>query len=139
MILRVLCDTNVLVSAFIASGPPSRVIEEAIDAHLELALAQPAMVELERILTGKLRFEPERWREVEELLLDLSTELIAPPEDPPEPVSGDPDDDLILACAVQARVDALVSGDRRHLLPVGTHRGVRIITPQALLAELRQT
>lgn len=115
------------------------MIEEAIDAHLELALAQPAMVELERILTGKLRFEPERWREVEELLLDLSTELIAPPEDPPEPVSGDPDDDLILACAVQARVDALVSGDRRHLLPVGTHRGVRIITPQALLAELRQT
>lgn len=114
------------------------MIEEAIDAHLQLILAQPVMVELERILTGKLGFEPERWRGVEELLLELSTKLIAPPEDPPESVTGDPDDDLILACAVQARVDALVSGDRRHVLPVGEHRGVRVITPQALLAELRQ-
>jgi predicted nucleic acid-binding protein len=92
------------------------------------------MVELERILTGKLEFEPERWQG--EFLHELSTELIAAPEAPPESVSGDPDDDLILACAVQARVDALVSGDRRHLLPLGMHRGVRIITPQALLAEL---
>jgi uncharacterized protein len=120
----------------IASGPPSRLIEEAIDGRLELILARPAMVELERILTGKLEFGPERWRGVEELLHELSTELIAAPEDPPESVSGDPDDDLILACAVQAGVDAFVSGDRRHLLPLGIHRGVRIITPQALLAEL---
>lgn len=113
------------------------MIEEAIDARLELVLARPVMVELERILTGKLGFEPGRWRGVEELLLELATELITAPEDPPESVSGDPDDDLILACAVGAGVDVLVSGDRRHLLPLSEHRGVRVITPQALLAELR--
>lgn len=96
------------------------------------------MMELERILLGKLGFEPERWRGVEALLLDLSAEPVAAPESPPEAVSGDPDDDLILACAVEARVDVLVSGDRRHLLPVRVHRGVRIVTPQTLLAELRQ-
>jgi predicted nucleic acid-binding protein len=95
------------------------------------------MVELERILTGKLSFEPKRWRGVEELLVDLAAELVPAPETPPEAVTGDPDDDLILACAVQAGVEVLVSGDRRHLLPVKEHRGVRIVTPQALLAELR--
>jgi predicted nucleic acid-binding protein len=95
------------------------------------------MVELERILTRKLGFEPQRWRGVEELLVDLAAELVPAPETPPEAVTGDPADDLILACAVHASVDALVSGDRRHLLPVGEHRGVRIVTPQALLAELR--
>jgi uncharacterized protein len=108
-----------------------------IDVRLELVLPQPVMVELERILTGKLRFEPQRWRGVEELLVDLATDLIPAPGTPPEAITGDPDDDLILACAIQAGVDALVSGDRRHLLPVGEHRGVRIVTPQALLAELR--
>jgi uncharacterized protein len=113
------------------------VIEEAIDARLELVLAQPVMVELERILTGKLGFEPQRWRGVEELLIELATELAPAPRTSPEAVTGDPDDDLIFACAVEADVDALVSGDRRHLLPVGEHRGVRVITPQALLAELR--
>jgi uncharacterized protein len=95
------------------------------------------MIELERILTKKLGFKPERWRGVEELLLDLAAELVPAPGALPEAVTGDPDDDLILACAVQAQVDVLVSGDRRHLLPVGMHRGVRAITPQALLAEMR--
>jgi predicted nucleic acid-binding protein len=95
------------------------------------------MIELERILTGKLGFEPERWRGVEELLVDLAIEVVPAPETPPEAVTGDPDDDLILACAAQAEVDVLVSGDRRHLLPVGKHHGVRVITPQALLSELR--
>lgn len=33
--------------------------------------------------------------------------------------------------------NVLVSGDRRHLLPVVEHHGVRILTPQTLLAELR--
>jgi uncharacterized protein len=101
-------------------------------------LAEPVIAELERILIEKLHFEPERWRQVEALLVELAVEM-APPlrETPPEPVTGDPNDDLILACAVEAGVDALISGDRRHLLPIGRYRGIRVITPQALLAELR--
>jgi predicted nucleic acid-binding protein len=95
------------------------------------------MVELERILTGKLAFEQQRWPEVEELLVDLAAEMVPAPEASAEAITGDPADDLILACAVRAGVDVLVSGDHRHLLPVGERRGVRVITPQALLAELR--
>ena len=94
------------------------------------------MDELKRILTEKLRFDPERWHQVEELLTDVATETTPPPKAAPEPITGDPDDDLILACAIEARVDILVSGDRKHLLPVGTHQGIRIVTPQSLLAEL---
>jgi predicted nucleic acid-binding protein len=95
------------------------------------------LVELERILTGKLRFEVDRWQATEQLLVDLATESVDAPAGQPEAISGDPDDDLILACVVEAGVEVLVSGDRRHLLPLGEHRGVRIITPQTLLAELR--
>lgn len=126
-----------LVSAFIAAGPPSRIVEEAIDGRLELVLPAPVMGELERILVEKLAFDSERWREVEVLLTGLAVESVPVPEGPIEPVTGDPDDDVILACAVSAGVEVLVSGDRRHLLPLGAHRGVRILTPQALLAELR--
>lgn len=126
-----------LVSAFIAAGPPSRIIEEAVDGRLELALPEPVMEELKRILVEKLAFDSERWREVELLLADLAVESVPAPEGPVEPVTGDSDDDLILACVVQAGVEVLVSGDRKHLLPLGTHRGVRVLTPQALLAELR--
>jgi predicted nucleic acid-binding protein len=102
-----------------------------------LVLPRPVIVELERILTGKLGFEVDRWQAVEQLLVDLAAELVDVPEGRPEAMSGDPDDDLILACVVEAGVEVLVSGDRRHLLPLGEHRGVRIVTPQALLAEMR--
>lgn len=135
---RVLCDTNVLVSAFIAAGPPSRVIEEAIGGRIGLVLAAPVLAELERVLTVKLRFEPEHVREARSLLTDLAQEVLDAPSDAPEPVTGDPDDDLILACAVRAGIPTIVSGDRKHLLPVGEYRGTRILTPQALIAELVQ-
>lgn len=137
MTLRIVCDTNVLVSAFIASGPPSRVIEEVIDGGLVLVMPKPVMVELERVLTEKLHFEAGRWEQAEAFLLDLATELTPGPARPPDEITGDPDDDVILACAVEAGADAVVSGDRRHLVPVEVYRGVRIVTPQALLAELR--
>jgi uncharacterized protein len=127
----------VLVSAFIAAGPPSRIVEEAIDGRLEMVLPEPVMEELERILVEKLAFSLERWREVEVLLADLAVKSVPVPGGTIEPVTSDPDDNLILACAVHADIEVLVSGDRKHLLPLGTHRGVRIITPQALLAELR--
>jgi uncharacterized protein len=133
--LRVLCDTNVLVSASIAGGPPSRLLEAAIGGRIELVLADSALGELERVLTVKLGFEPERVRELRTLLIDVASERVEAPE-APEAITGDPDDDLILACAVNAKVQIVVSGDRRHLLPVGEHRGVRILSPQALLAGL---
>jgi predicted nucleic acid-binding protein len=114
------------------------VVEEAIDGRLELVLAQPVVAELQRILISKLGFEINRWREVESLLTNIASDVISCPEEVPPAISGDPDDDLILACAVNASVDVLVSGDRRHILPIGSHEGVRIVTPQALLAELRR-
>ncbi|OJU96295.1 MAG: hypothetical protein BGO23_01955 [Solirubrobacterales bacterium 67-14] len=69
---RVACDTNVLVSAFIAGGPPSRIIEEVIDGSLDLVLLEPAMVELVRILSEKLGFTIERLKEVQALLSDIA-------------------------------------------------------------------
>jgi uncharacterized protein len=95
------------------------------------------IAELERVLTEKLGFDSQRWQEVESLLGDLAVELVPAPVEAQEAVTGDPDDDLILACAIVAKVEVLVSGDRKHLLPVRERDGVRIITPQTLLAELR--
>lgn len=133
---RVLCDTNVLVSAFIAGGPPSRVIETAIEGRIDLVLAVPVMDELARVLTVKLGLERHRVREIDSLLEDLAHARVPAPTAAPAAVTGDLDDDVILACAVLAKVGFLVSGDRRHLLPIGLHEGVKIVSPSALLAEV---
>jgi putative PIN family toxin of toxin-antitoxin system len=133
---RTLRDTNVLVSAFIAGGPPSRVIDASIDGRIELVLADPVIDELERVLTLKLGFEPERVRNMTALLTDISVARVEAPTRPVGAITGDLDDDVVLACGVNADVQIIVSGDRRHMLPVREHRGIRIVSPQALLAEL---
>lgn len=136
LLLRVGCDTNVLVSAFIAAGPPSRVVETAIDRRIELVLLEPVMEELERVLLQKLGFGAARFREVDALLREIAVATVPAPPGQPEEISGDKDDDLVLACACAADISVLASGDRKHLLPLGDYRGIRILTPQALLAEL---
>lgn len=118
------------VSALIADGPPSRVLEEAIDGRVDLVLD-----ELQRVLTGKLGFSDERAGAARDLLAGLATARPWPPRSV-ETITGDPVDDAILACAVDAGVDVLATGDRKHLLPIGVHHGVRLLTPQATLAQL---
>lgn len=124
------------MSALIADGPPSRLLEEAIDGRIDLVLPDLVLDELQRVLTEKLAFGEERSRAARELLARLATDRPAPPGRA-DAITGDPADDAILACALEARVDVLATGDRKHLLPLGEHRGVRLLTSQALLAELR--
>lgn len=113
------------------------MIEEAVDGNLSLVLLEPSLIELARVLVDKLGFDAERLKEALALLHDVASDFQASPAGKVAGLTGDPDDDLILGCAVAAEVDVLVSGDRKHLLPVGEHGGVRILTPQAFLAELR--
>jgi predicted nucleic acid-binding protein len=91
--------------------------------------------ELHRVLTEKLGFTVEKASAACELLAQLATERPGTPQHG-DAITGDPADDAILATAVEARVDVLASGDRKHLLPIGEYRGMRLLTPQALLADL---
>ncbi|HEY3247082.1 MAG TPA: putative toxin-antitoxin system toxin component, PIN family [bacterium] len=54
----------------------------------------------------------------------------------PRVVTEDPDDDIVLACAVAGNADYIVTRDQ-HLLALGTHRGIPIVSAEALAAILR--
>jgi predicted nucleic acid-binding protein len=112
------------------------VLEEAIDGRIELILPDLVLDELERVLNVKLGFDAERIRTTCQLLEGLAADRPGRPE-VIESLTGDPADDIVLAAAIEAHVDLLVTGERRHLLPIQENQGVRIVTPQALLAELR--
>lgn len=121
----------------IADGPPNRVVEEAFAGRVELLLPELVLEELDRVLTDKLGFDPRRRLEARERAIRAAV-AVRPTPSAVARVTGDPADDAILAFAVATAASVLVTGDRRHLLPLEEHRGVRLLTPQGFLAELRR-
>ncbi len=112
------------------------MLEVAVDGGFELVLPIVVLDELKRVLREKLGFGDRNLQEAVELFQQVAFATPAAPQRTPN-ITGDRSDDAILASAVDAAADVLVTGDRRHLLPLGEHEGVRLLTPQALLAELR--
>lgn len=123
--MRLVLDTNVLIAAFVARGHCHELLEHAARAH-ELFTSPYILEEFRSKLTGKLRVPSEAAEEAIEL--ELSRMQLVDPAPLPEPVCRDADDDPILATAVAAGADCLVTGDD-DLVAVGEYQGIRIVRP----------
>jgi uncharacterized protein len=119
----------------IADGPPRRVLDAARDGLAELILPKPAAQEFASVLQTKLGLDDASVSSIAALLKEVATEIVDAPAEV-EALSGDQDDDRIIAAAVAADADVLVSGDLKHVLPLERVGTMRIIRPQDLLAEL---
>jgi putative PIN family toxin of toxin-antitoxin system len=136
--MRVVADTNVLVSGLLWRGNPRRVLDAARDGIIELFTTVALLEELEDVLSRE-KFAA-RLRAVDvtayELVLGyaaLATVIEAAAIEPV--VLEDPDDDAVLACAIAAQCEVITSGDS-HLLDLKAHLATRILTATELLAEL---
>ena len=129
--LRVVLDTNVLVSGLNYAGLPSRLLRLLLQGETEWFVSPFILHELHRILTERFRWEEERAQRALRLIGEVAAEV-----DPPRSVSviqEKDDDNRILECALHAKAHYLVSGDRRHLLPLREFRGVSIVSPAEFL------
>ena len=106
--MKILADTNVLVSALATRGLCADLLQLIIAEH-ELLCAEVVLVELERILTKRLKV-PQAAVERQLTNLRRHTTIARPSQASPYPVP-DPDDDLVLASALQGHAEVLVSGD----------------------------
>ncbi len=104
------------------------LLDRCLIGHTVL-LGAPVREELHRILTSKFRVPAELWRELDSRLREFEQ---APAATVPLKVSiSDPDDILVLACAVAAKSDAFVTGDKL-LLNLRKIEGMPIISPREL-------
>jgi putative PIN family toxin of toxin-antitoxin system len=138
--VRVVLDTNVLVSALITKGtPPDRVYQAWDAGTFDLVTSEAQLAELARVL-GYAKLRPYVQREEAEVLLETIRSVAEIVEVLPEiDLSSDPDDNAILATAIVGQADLLVTGDRSHLLDLSAVQGVSIVTPRQALARFPGT
>jgi uncharacterized protein len=108
--VRVVCDTNVLVSAFHFGGKPMAVLQQAIDGDIELFFSQPILDEIGRILRDKFGYTPVRLDEFKSIL-QASGSMVMPTQTL-DVVPSDPDENRIVECAVAAKAEAIITGDK---------------------------
>lgn len=135
--VRIVLDTNILVSALISpDGPPGRLLAAVKHDRLTLITSAPQLSELSAVLSREHLRAHIRPEEAEDLLggLDAVGEVVT--NLPPVSLSADPDDNLILATAISGRADLVVSGDKRHMLALGQLGDIPIVTASAAAALL---
>ncbi len=140
---RAVFDTGVLVSAVlnpVAGGASFDLLRFAREDRFDLHLSPGIIEETARVLLTSKRIR-DRYHyadaDVSEFCSDLLAVAVMETELPHVQASRDPNDDMILACAVAARADYLISRDK-DLLSIGEYAGTKIITPEAFLAVLRK-
>lgn len=129
--MRFVLDTNVVVAGLLWNGPPRRLLDMAIDEAVYLCTSGVLIDELKETLSyAKFAQRIARFGTSVPILVAryeaLVTEVSVPAT--PRVVVNDPDDDHVLACAMAARADMIVSGDR-HLLDLASFEGIAIVTP----------
>lgn len=136
--MRAVIDTNVILSGLLWHGAPHTLLEAVRNTTLGLVSSPALLDELARVISrDKFAATLSRSQTSGELLLievQHLAELVSPP---PllQPVCRDPDDDAVLALAIAARVDLIISGDE-DLLAVGNFQGIPIVNPIQTLNQI---
>ncbi len=134
--MRIVLDTNVLISAFISAGKaPAQILVRCQTGELELLISPDSILELRRVLTyprirKRLRYSDEQ---IEAFVAYLEQDaMVLTPLFRVRAVADDPDDDKFVSLALAGKAQYIVSGDD-HLLRIGQVQGVTILKPTAFL------
>jgi len=129
--MKVVCDTNVLVSGVRYGGNARRILELAARGTITNHVSAEILGEAEDVLSRpKFGFTQDQVLGIVELFRD--TFALVSPRVAVAIMKSDTDDNRILEAALQADAQVIISGDH-HLLALGTWRGIRILTPADFL------
>ena len=140
--LRVVLDTNVFVSSLLVKEGPAAQVLDAWRARRYLLIVSPALV---AEIASTLRYPHIRRRyritenDIQALLdlLEVDSILVPGIADVAGSITEDPDDEIVLACALEGEADLIVSGDH-HLLALGQLRGIEIVAVRRFMERLNQ-
>jgi uncharacterized protein len=133
--MRAVLDTNVLLAGLLWRGPPYALLEQVRSGALTFISSPELLAELAEVLArpnfDAIVSRSKSSREQMLIQIRMLAEVVEPPP-LPQPVCRDPDDDAVLALAIAAKADLIVSGDE-DLLSMNSFAGIPILSPALAL------
>ena len=131
--MKIVCDTNVLVSGILFGGHPRRILQASARGAFENNVSPDILREVQDVLLRPKFGLTARQVDGAVKYLTDSFETVFPEIQVSE-VEADPDDDRILEAALAAGAHCIVSGDA-DLLRLKVWRDIRILAPAEFVAE----
>lgn len=138
--MRIVLDTNIIVSAFLSTrGVSARILQLFEAEAFELVVSQPLLDEYQEALGyDKVRkLHGMSHAEIEQRVADLRATAIFVTPTAVVQVVSDPDDDMLFAAAIEGQAEVIVSGDAA-VQAVKEYQGIRVLAPALFLAFLEQ-
>jgi len=134
--VKAVFDTNVLIAAFLTEGLCSGLLIRARRQAFNLVLCDDIIREFEGILIKKFKLTSTDISEISAILSEAASEILHKLGPIPN-ICRDPNDDMIIACAIDAAADYIVTGDE-DLLILKRYEDIVIMNPrnfEALFAD----
>ena len=136
--MRVVLDTNVLISALITSGtPPDGLYRAWLRGEIELVTSTAQIAEITDVVSRPRLQKFIDADEAEDILDNIDSYAFVLDDPPQVNLSPDPRDNPILAAAIAGDADLIVSGDKKHLLGLAEIEGIPIVTARKALDLIR--
>lgn len=123
--LRIVIDTNIYISAILFDGKPESIIKLAAAEKVALYTSHAIVAEVAGVLRNKFNWTNQQVEYADQFIRDIS--VLITPTSLISRIKADDADNRILECAVESKANFIVTGDRKHLLPLKKYGEIQII------------
>lgn len=139
--IRAVLDTNTLVSAVInvTSSVASEIYQNCKEKHFLLIISSSILAEVDNVLRRDrvMKSHKRSTQELQEIIREMADVSSVVPGRIKIDLVRDPDDNKIVAAALEGKASYIVSRDK-DLLDLREYQGIRIITPEKFMGILRE-
>ena len=129
--IGIVLDTNVYISGILFGGNSKNILNKIIEGKITLYISEEIFSEIKDVLSRKkFDFPPEIVHNII-IEIELISEFITPTVFH-NIVEKDKDDNIIIDCAVEAKADFIVTGDKI-LQEIKSFKGIEILSPRDFL------
>ena len=129
--MKIILDTNVLISGIFFSGPPYQILKAWQEGKIQIAVSKEILAEYHRIAEElSKKFSSVEISQILELFT-IHAEMVNT-QGLEVSVCEDPDDNMFISCALGSKSKIIVSGDK-HLLKISGYQKIEVLKPRIFL------